>query len=96
MKIRDSYVNYTTLTRNFDKNIFVLLYTARRARVFYEPRRTTLCDLCEDEDCEDICVSKPGKQKDNDKVSAASHLDICMYIFMSTFAGYAYLVLPFA
>ncbi|XP_012527299.1 CD109 antigen isoform X2 [Monomorium pharaonis] len=54
--------------------------SSRRARAFYEPRKTTLCDLCEDEDCEDICVSKPGKQKDNTTAAAASNVYACVYL----------------
>lgn len=57
--------------------------SSRRARAFYEPRKTTLCDLCEDEDCEDICVSKPGKRKDN--ASAASHVYTCVYLQFLSF-----------
>lgn len=70
------------------KNIFLFFYVARRARVFYEARKTTLCDLCEDEDCEDICVSTPGKQKDNATVSAASHIYICVYLQLTFFSFY--------
>lgn len=52
---------------------------ARRARVFYEPRKATLCDICEDEDCENLCVSQPDKQKDNPQ-SSASYLSTCIYL----------------
>ncbi|XP_067205128.1 thioester-containing protein 1 allele R1-like isoform X2 [Linepithema humile] len=62
--------------------------SSRRARVFYEARKTTLCDLCEDEDCEDLCVSKPGKRKDNDTMSAASHIHICAYLQFMFFSFY--------
>ncbi|XP_071560506.1 thioester-containing protein 1 allele S3 isoform X2 [Temnothorax nylanderi] len=62
--------------------------SSRRARAFYEPRKTTLCDLCEDEDCEDICVSKPGKRKDNATASAASHVYTCVYLPFTFFAFY--------
>ncbi|GAB1860997.1 CD109 antigen [Camponotus japonicus] len=62
--------------------------SSRRARVFYEARKTTLCDLCEGEDCEDICVSKPGKQKDNATVSAASHIYTCVYLQLTFFSFY--------
>ncbi|XP_050465402.1 thioester-containing protein 1 allele S3-like isoform X2 [Cataglyphis hispanica] len=61
--------------------------SSRRARVFYEARKTTLCDLCEDEDCEDICVSTPGKQKVA-TVSAASHIYICVYLQLTFFSFY--------
>lgn len=62
---------------------------ARRARAFYEPRRTTLCDLCEDEDCEDLCVSKPGKQKDNATISVASGIYVCVYLQLILFSFYS-------
>ncbi|KAM0733061.1 CD109 antigen [Formica fusca] len=62
--------------------------SSRRARVFYEARKTTLCDLCEDEDCQDICVSTPGKQKDNATVSAASHIYTCVYLQLMFFSFY--------
>ncbi|XP_050479205.1 thioester-containing protein 1 allele R1-like isoform X2 [Bombus huntii] len=67
--------------------------SSRRARVFYEPRKATLCDICEDEDCEDLCVLQPGKQKDSPQ-SAASHLSTCTYLhllftsFYITYFGY--------
>ncbi|XP_011686942.1 PREDICTED: CD109 antigen-like isoform X7 [Wasmannia auropunctata] len=66
--------------------------SSRRARAFYEPRKTTLCDLCEDEDCEDICVSKPGKRKDNATISAASYVQACVYLKVIFFSFY-YLLL---
>ncbi|KAL0108702.1 hypothetical protein PUN28_014092 [Cardiocondyla obscurior] len=59
--------------------------SSRRARAFYEPRKTTLCDLCEKEDCEDLCVSKPGKRKDNNTASAASRVYICVYLQFTFF-----------
>nr|XP_034179672.1 CD109 antigen-like isoform X1 [Osmia lignaria]XP_034179683.1 CD109 antigen-like isoform X1 [Osmia lignaria]XP_034179692.1 CD109 antigen-like isoform X1 [Osmia lignaria]XP_034179702.1 CD109 antigen-like isoform X1 [Osmia lignaria]XP_034179708.1 CD109 antigen-like isoform X1 [Osmia lignaria] len=52
--------------------------SSRRARVFYEPRKATLCDICDEEDCEDLCVSQPGKQKDSQ--SGASYLCTCIYL----------------
>jgi CD109 antigen len=62
--------------------------SSRRARAFYEPKRTTLCDLCEDEDCEDICVSKPGKRKDNATMSAASQVYTRVYLQFTLFSLY--------
>ncbi|XP_012136997.1 thioester-containing protein 1 allele R1 isoform X2 [Megachile rotundata] len=53
--------------------------SSRRARVFYEPRKATLCDVCEEEDCEDLCVSQPDKQKDSSQ-SGASYLCTCIYL----------------
>ncbi|XP_015369821.1 PREDICTED: CD109 antigen-like isoform X2 [Diuraphis noxia] len=40
---------------------------SRRARVFYAPRRATPCEICEDSDCNKICV-----QTDNPKSGATS------------------------
>ncbi|XP_018316792.1 CD109 antigen isoform X2 [Mycetomoellerius zeteki] len=62
--------------------------SSRKARAFYEPKKTTLCDLCEDEDCEDICVSKPGKRKDNITASAASHIYASVYLQFMFFSFY--------
>lgn len=53
--------------------------SSRRARVFYEPRKATLCDICENEDCEDLCVSQAGKQ-DSTQSAAVSHLPTCIYL----------------
>ncbi|XP_017876968.1 CD109 antigen-like isoform X2 [Ceratina calcarata] len=53
--------------------------SSRRARVFYEPRKATLCDICEDEDCENLCVSQPDKQKDLQQ-SAASYSSTSVYV----------------
>ncbi|GJQ86520.1 hypothetical protein Trydic_g10420 [Trypoxylus dichotomus] len=46
------------------KPVAVVIYdyydSSRRARVFYgSNKKTTLCDICEDEDCGDICSSEP-------------------------------------
>ncbi|XP_031828991.1 thioester-containing protein 1 allele R1 isoform X2 [Nomia melanderi] len=53
--------------------------SSRKARAFYEPRKATLCDLCKEEDCEDLCVSQLGKQEDSSQ-SATSHLSACVYL----------------
>ena len=47
--------------------------------MFYEPRKATLCDICENEDCEDLCVSQPDKQ--DSPQSAASRLPTCTYLY---------------
>ncbi|XP_014601165.1 PREDICTED: CD109 antigen-like isoform X2 [Polistes canadensis] len=55
--------------------------SSRRARAFYEPRVASLCDICEDKECEDVCLSQPDKRKDNDHASAvASSLCINAYV----------------
>ncbi|XP_076182301.1 CD109 antigen isoform X1 [Ptiloglossa arizonensis] len=53
--------------------------SSRRARVFYEPQKATLCDICENEDCEDLCVSQLGKQKHSPQ-STASYTPTCIYL----------------
>ncbi|RZF47066.1 hypothetical protein LSTR_LSTR011803 [Laodelphax striatellus] len=45
---------------------------ARRARVFYEPRVATRCDICEDDDCQKVCTGKLGSQSTGDDKGAAS------------------------
>lgn len=35
---------------------------ARRARLFYRSKTNTLCDICEDEECGDICVAESKPQ----------------------------------
>ncbi|XP_044727005.1 CD109 antigen-like isoform X2 [Chrysoperla carnea] len=37
--------------------------TARKARVFYEARTATLCDICEGENCGNVCSNNPDLQK---------------------------------
>ncbi|KAK9872958.1 hypothetical protein WA026_020307 [Henosepilachna vigintioctopunctata] len=48
------------------KSVPVILYdyydTSRRARVFYKPPTTTVCDICTDVDCESACVISPKPQ----------------------------------
>ncbi|XP_031779562.1 CD109 antigen isoform X2 [Nasonia vitripennis] len=46
--------------------------SSRRARVFYEPKMTTLCDICEDEQCGDVCSIKAGKREDGTLPSVSS------------------------
>ncbi|XP_054003817.1 CD109 antigen-like isoform X1 [Hylaeus anthracinus] len=53
--------------------------SSRRARVFYEPRKATLCDICENEDCEDLCVSQPSNQQQSPQ-SIASNMPTCLYL----------------
>ncbi|XP_039279526.1 CD109 antigen isoform X2 [Nilaparvata lugens] len=44
----------------------------RRARVFYEPRVATRCDICEDADCQRVCSGKLGSQSTDDKGGGAA------------------------
>ncbi|EFA04694.1 CD109 antigen-like Protein [Tribolium castaneum] len=46
--------------------IFDYYDSSRRARQFYRSRTSTLCDICEDEDCGDICTSKANPQVGED------------------------------
>ncbi|XP_068084683.1 CD109 antigen isoform X2 [Anabrus simplex] len=46
--------------------------SSRRARQFYEPRIATLCDICEGEDCGDVCSSQPNRQNLGDNSTAGS------------------------
>ncbi|XP_049951328.1 CD109 antigen-like isoform X5 [Schistocerca serialis cubense] len=46
--------------------------SSRRARVFYEPRVATLCDICEDEDCDSVCSSKSSGRSGGSDGSAGS------------------------
>ncbi|XP_066596179.1 CD109 antigen-like isoform X2 [Prorops nasuta] len=60
--------------------------SSRRARVFYEPRATTIYDLCEDEDFSDLCTTQSGKQKhDNDIHSAGSRTENCSLLMIILF-----------
>ncbi|XP_035739692.1 CD109 antigen-like isoform X1 [Vespa mandarinia] len=54
--------------------------SSRRARVFYEPRVASLCDICEDEECENVCLSQPDKRKDNASASVAPSFCIDAYV----------------
>lgn len=53
---------------SFDHNniTMFLCITARRARVFYEPRVATPCDICEDSDCTKVCATGTGSRSDDD------------------------------
>ncbi|KAL3282733.1 hypothetical protein HHI36_005903 [Cryptolaemus montrouzieri] len=48
------------------KPVAVVLFdyydTSRRARIFYRPPTTTVCDICTDIDCESACVIAPKPQ----------------------------------
>lgn len=62
---------YTTITirvsrkPRFPGDISSQLYfvvIARKARVFYQTQTATLCDICEGEDCENVCTTNPETQ----------------------------------
>ncbi|XP_074100031.1 CD109 antigen isoform X1 [Cotesia typhae] len=61
--------------------------SSRRARVFYEPHVSTLCDICKDEDCEDLCVGQPGNEKYNTPGSASQSF-FCIYNYLVLFFGF--------
>ncbi|KAJ8680026.1 hypothetical protein QAD02_015813 [Eretmocerus hayati] len=48
--------------------------SSRRARVFYEPKMTTLCDICEGEQCGDVCERSAtvGKRGDDAQESKSA------------------------
>ncbi|XP_014214992.1 CD109 antigen-like isoform X2 [Copidosoma floridanum] len=53
--------------------------SSRRARVFYEPKMTTLCDLCEDEQCGDVCI-KANKQETGSSPSISSSSTVPVFL----------------
>ncbi|KAJ3654530.1 hypothetical protein Zmor_013712 [Zophobas morio] len=48
------------------KPVAVVIYdyydSSKRARLFYKGRTSTLCDICEDEDCGDVCRAEANPQ----------------------------------
>ncbi|XP_050425560.1 CD109 antigen-like isoform X2 [Adelges cooleyi] len=46
---------------------------SRRARVFYEPRVATPCDICEDSDCSKVCDTDAGSRSKDNNSSAGSN-----------------------
>ncbi|XP_011502894.1 PREDICTED: CD109 antigen-like [Ceratosolen solmsi marchali] len=70
--------------------------SSRRARVFYEPKMTTLCDICEDEQCGDVCSIKAGKREEGTLPSISSSsraiidsmlIIVCVF-YLSLSSGY--------
>jgi hypothetical protein len=49
----------------FDYNMSHLI-TARRATQFYSGRKASLCDICDQEDCTEVCKIRPSRQISND------------------------------
>lgn len=57
--------------------------SSRRARAFYEPRVSTLCDICEGEDCNTACSSKPHSRSHENQSSAAARVLLsCAYLIL--------------
>nr|CAD7424613.1 unnamed protein product [Timema monikensis] len=48
--------------------------SSRRARVFYEPRVSTLCDICEGEDCGNVCSTSSNSRSDLQSSSSHRHV----------------------
>lgn len=64
----------------------------RQARVFYEPLKATLCDICENEDCEKVCTSRPGSLGESgSEKGAAAHVqvDVAIQFVTMLFVVYA-------
>ncbi|XP_046483767.1 CD109 antigen isoform X3 [Neodiprion pinetum] len=65
--------------------------SSRRARVFYEPQKATLCDICDGEDCGNVCVGVLDNQKNENDGSRGSactmyHLSSPALLFVIMFA----------
>lgn len=54
------------------------LVSARQSRMFYKTQETTLCDICEGEDCGEMCKVRAEKQSSAgaaaDNASASSSI----------------------
>lgn len=67
------YDYYDSCKDYFFFRVFIFdhpVVSARRARLFYRARQTTLCDICEEEDCGYICTSRIGHRTENDENSS--------------------------
>lgn len=73
-----------------------VLFLARKARVFYQTQTATLCDICEADDCENVCTTNPdtriGGEGGNDgkgggyvtsPISSAIFLIAIVYLFLN-------------
>lgn len=59
--------------------------TARRARVFYEPKTATLCDICEGEDCGDVCVKQANVSEQINENSLATTVFVDINLLFSLY-----------
>ncbi|KAJ8960843.1 hypothetical protein NQ318_020139 [Aromia moschata] len=72
------------------KPVPVVIYdyydSSRRARVFYSGPKATLCDICDDEDCGDVCVSQPRtltqESNRNGKPGSGANLQITTWTLL--------------
>ncbi|XP_019757340.2 CD109 antigen [Dendroctonus ponderosae] len=70
------------------KAVPVVIYdyydTSRRARIFYRGPKSTLCDICEGEDCGDICeaIFVAQKSQESDSESAGNSIKISAVILI--------------
>lgn len=75
------------------------MFAARRARQFYRMRETTLCDICEGNDCGDNCEIRASEQRSvksafgDDKTSLEDFAKANAHSIKST--GFTFFLLPF-
>lgn len=68
-------------------------FTARRARVFYRGPTATLCDICEGEDCGNICSVEAEARESRLLDAASGKANSAMDLHLSVYAA---LIIPFA
>lgn len=67
-------------------NVFNCCILARRARLFYRSKTNTLCDICEDEECGDICVAESKPQVAEVGKDSASKININWFSWLIAIA----------
>nr|XP_014289274.1 CD109 antigen-like isoform X3 [Halyomorpha halys] len=55
---------------------------SRKARMFYEPLRTMPCDICEGEDCNNICSAKLSSQAGGSSPGSASSFALSAFLHL--------------
>ncbi|KAJ8965945.1 hypothetical protein NQ317_008000, partial [Molorchus minor] len=78
------------------KPVPVIIYdyydTSRRARVFYSGPKITLCDVCEGEDCGDICLaeasaSRQGRERNKNETTPDSSMGVQITLWLLLFSS---------